>query len=121
MQRVVLALGGERAQLVLELAAVGRVAHVEHEAVDARVVQAVGGDDVEVAVAAVAVGEAQRQGAAVLGVAVGVGEVAVERGAVVGVDEVVHAGADDRVGLVAEHAADRLGLPAHARGRRRRW
>ena len=64
VHRVVLALGGERAQLVLELAAVGRVAHVEHEAVDARVVQAVGGDDVEVAVAAVAVGEAQRQVAA---------------------------------------------------------
>ena len=78
--RVVLALGGERAQLVLELAAVGRVAHVEHEAVDARVVQAVGGDDVEVAVAAVAVGEAQRQVARVVGAAVGVGEVAVERG-----------------------------------------
>ena len=114
VQGVVLALGGEGTQLVLEPAAVGRVAHVEHEALDARVVQAVGGDDVEVAVPARAVGEAQGQRAAVLGVAVGVGEVAVERGAVVRVDEVVHAGADDRVGGVAEHAADRLRLPAHA-------
>ena len=93
---VVLALGDERAQLVLELAAVGRVAHVEHEALDAVVVQAVGRDDVEVAVAAVAVGEPQRQVARVLGLAVGGVEVAVERGPVVRVDEVVQARADDR-------------------------
>ena len=49
---VVLTLGGELAQLELELAAVGRVAHVEHVAGDGRVVQAVGRDDVEMAVAA---------------------------------------------------------------------
>ena len=120
VQRVVLALDGERAQLVLELAAVGRVAHVEHVALDARVVQAVDGDDVEVAVAAGAVREAQRQVAGEVGLVGGVGEVAVERGAVVGVDEVVQAGADDRVGLVAEHAADRRGLPDARAGRRRR-
>ena len=91
VHRVVLALGGERAQLGLELAAIGRVAHVEHVAVDAGVVQAVGGDDVEVAVPALAVREAQRQVAGVVGVAGGLGEVAVERGAVVRVDELVDA------------------------------
>ena len=111
---VVLALGDERAQLVLELAAVGRVTHVEHEALDAVVVQAVGRDDVEVAVAALAVGEAQRQVAGVLGLPVGGVEVAVERGPVVRVDEVMQASADDVVGRVAEDVADRLRLPADA-------
>ena len=62
VHRVVLALGGERAQLGLELAAIGRVAHVEHVAGDAGVVQAVGGDDVEVAVAALAVDAAAASG-----------------------------------------------------------
>ena len=120
VQRVVLALGGERAQLVLELAAVGRVAHVEHEALDARVVQAVGGDDVEVAVAAVAVREAQRQVAGDVGLAVGVGEVAVERGTVVRVDELVQRGC--RRSRRARGRARRGSTPpASARaGRRRR-
>ena len=59
-------MGGGLAQLGLELAAVGRVAHVEHEAADGRVVHAVGGDDVEVAVATAAVGQAKREVARVI-------------------------------------------------------
>src|SRR4051794_41980407 len=84
-----LALGGERAQLGFELAAVARVAHVEHVAADARVVQAVGGDDVEVAMTTVAVGEPQRE---VARAGVAPSEGAVERGPVIGGHEVVQAG-----------------------------
>ena len=82
---------------------------------DARVVQAVGGDDVEVAVAAVAVREAQRQVAGVI--RAGRRRRRSSRRARAG-----RPGGRGRAGgcrrsssgVVAEHAADRLGLPAHA-------
>ena len=111
---VVLALGGQLAQLELELAAVAGVAHVEHVAGDGRIVQAVGGDDVEVAIPTVTVGEAQREVARMVRAAAGLGEVAVQRGAVVGVDEVAEMAARRGAGVVGEHAADRGGLPADA-------
>jgi hypothetical protein len=100
VHRVVLALGGELAQLELELPAVGRVAHVEDVAGDGGIVQAIGGDDVEVAMSAVPVDEPERQVARVVRAAAGLGEVAVERGAVVGVDEVAEVAADELAGIV---------------------
>ncbi|MDP9397604.1 MAG: hypothetical protein M3P96_07150 [Actinomycetota bacterium] len=94
-------------QALLELLAVGHVAHGQHDALDGRIVQEIVADGLHVAVGAVVVAHPARHERR--GVALGhhPQQVVGERGRVLGMHELAHRRPDQDPGRVAEHPAHR--------------
>ena len=104
------------AQLLEQREALGDVAHVQQDAVDQGIAQPVVGHELQVAVAALGAAQAHAEHRRVALLLDGVLQEGRKAVGIVGVHQVGQAAPDQRLGLVTQHAAHRLGQPAHARG-----